>query len=65
MATKKVRLFEIDHDYLRLIREFNKKGQLFIPSVMGIAGYKSLDRLERAGKIESVKTGWTAGYQVV
>ena len=62
---KKVRLYPIDKDYLKLIQKTNYNGQLFIPRVLGTAGYNSLDRLEAAGKIEYVKGKYVGGYKAI
>ncbi len=62
---KKVQLYEIDRDYLKLIRSRNKVGKLFRPMVMGTAGWNSLTRLKAAGKIEYVDRKMIGGYQVV
>ena len=62
---KTIKLYEIDHDYLRLIRKFNKEGRLFIPRMMGKGGYNSLERLVKARQIEYINRGIVGGYQLV
>ena len=60
----KVKLFPIDKDYLTLIGKINKEGDLFHLRVMGAAGYKSLDRLVKAGKIEHVARKSSYGHSI-